>query len=404
MKVLYIHTIGAFGGASRSLYEALIAMPEGAIEPHFVAPRGTSYRYFKEFGPVLTGWGLSQFDHTRYSRYRGARWIVLLREITFVLPTLLVLLRAKMRWKRFDVIHVNEVTGVLPWLVARSLFKAPVLVHVRSVTTDDVRLRRTRWLHGLLRSKAAAVVAIDETVRASLPADVRVDVVHNAFSPYDSFPADKVLREALARLRPESFKVGFVGNLLRVKGIAELIDAARLLRDRGVDVELIVVGGDTRPSRGAKAWLLRMLGIGQDMGEEVRAAIARFGLTDRVHMTGFSADITTAYKAMDALCFPSHLDAPGAPIFEAAHLKVPSIVAIDDPRPDTLVDGRTGLAVPARDSGALADAIETLAKDCALAARMGAAAYQLAVEQFDAQQNSLMLLDIYKGMLCTARH
>ena len=40
------------------------------------------------------------------------------------------------------------------------------------------------------------------------------------------------------------------------------------------------------------------------------------------------ANIAQAYARMDVICFPSHYDAPGRPIFEAAFLKVPSIAAV----------------------------------------------------------------------------
>ena len=64
---------------------------------------------------------------------------------------------------------------------------------------------------------------------------------------------------------------------------------------------------------------------------------------------------------MDVLCFPSHYDAPGRPIFEAAFFGVPSIVAVRNPRPDTLVDGETGLAIRPHDADELAEAITRLA-------------------------------------------
>src|SRR6185312_147585 len=230
MRVLYVHMTGVFAGGSRSLYEVVRAVPKGEIECLFVAPRGSVHDFFSSVGEVVETRGISQFDNTRYSYYRGLRWLVLIREFAFIPSTILALLRAYRRWKTVDIIHVNEITGVLPWLIARFLFKAPVVVHVRSVVRNDAKSLRTRLINWLLRHKANATIAIDETVRASLPAELPVDVIHNSFSLDSDGSADRSFADRL-NLRPDSFKVGFVGNLLRVKGIFELIEAARLTRD-----------------------------------------------------------------------------------------------------------------------------------------------------------------------------
>jgi len=308
--------------------------------------------------------------------------------------------KAKRRWGAVDLIHLNEFTGLLPWWLARRAFNAPVVVHVRSVPRDDRSSLRTRLVNWMLRNRAEAVIAIDETVRAGLPADLHVDVIHNAFSPKPSMEQDQALDRALT-VRAESFKVGFVGNLLRVKGIHELIEAGRITRDQGLDIEFVIVGDDAQPSRGWKARLLKMLGLGQNVRAEVEAAIDCYGLRDRIHLIGFTPHISQVYRHMDVLCFPSHFDAPGRPIFEAAFLKVPSIVAVNDPKPDTLIDGVSGIAIAPRDASQLAAAITRLANDRALATKMGEAAYALATENFSVTGNSETLLQVYRRVLAS---
>jgi glycosyltransferase involved in cell wall biosynthesis len=400
MKVLYIHMIGAFGGASRSLSEAIGAFPPDTVEPRFVTARGSVERFFGALGPVISARGITQFDNTRYSYYRGLRWLVMLRELAYLPSTIAALYRARARWQDIDLIHVNEFTGLVPWLIARHLFKVPTIVHVRSVARGG-QSWRTRMISALLARRAEAVVAIDETVRESLPADLPVTVIHNAFSP-KNVPIDAPALVMPRALRPDTFKVGFVGNLLKVKGIGELIEAAGMLARRGLDLEFLIVGDDAAPSRGLKARLLSALGLGQNMKAEVLAEIDRLGIKENVHMLGFSARIAEAYELMDVLCFPSHFDAPGRPIFEAAFAGVPSIVALRAPKPDTLVDGVTGLAIPPRDSAALADAIARLAEDPELARTMGAAAQAMAHRNFDPRTNAALLLDVYRSVLAEA--
>jgi glycosyltransferase involved in cell wall biosynthesis len=402
LRVLYLHMIGSFGGASRSLFEVVRAFPPGEVEASFVTQSGSASAFFARVGEVEESRGMTQFDHTRYSHYRGTRWLVLLRELAYLPFTFAALRRARARWGDFDLIHLNEFTGLVPLWLARRMFCAPAVVHVRSVVHDDLRCRRTLWVHRMLRDEAKAVIAIDQNVRASLPSEMAVEVIHNAFSPNEQPSGYDSIEERLKLLRPSSFKVGFVGNLLRVKGIHELIEAARLTRDRGLDVEFIIVGDDTAPSRGVKARILRTLGLTQNARAEVEAAISLHDLRERMHMLGFTNNIARAYRHMDVLCFPSHYDAPGRPIFEAAYFGVPSIVAVRQPREDTMIHGETGIAVAPHSGDELAAAIERLATDKALAQRMGEAARAMAEQNFNVQRNARHLLGVYRRVVSEA--
>jgi len=395
LRVLYLHFVGPFGGASRSLFEAVSSFPHGEVQPAFVTQRGSVREYFGRLGEVIETTGLTQFDNTRYSYYRGVRWLVVLREIAYLPFTVLALRRAKRRWQEVDLVHLNEFSGLITLWIARFWFRVPAIVHVRSVLRAELRSWRTQWINWTLRRHVQGIIAIDENVRSSLPADLPVEVIHNSFSPQISADPDAALVQKLAKLRHESFKVGFVGNLLLVKGIFELVEAAHLTREHGLDVEFIVVGDDARPSRGLKPWLLKIMGLQQNVRAEIEAKIERHNLGDRFHLVGFTHDIAHVYRLLDVLAFPSHYDAPGRPIFEAAFFGVPSIVAVRDPKADTIVDGETGIAIEPRAADQLARAIERLAADRVAAARMGEAARRMAERNFGARTNAAKLLHLY---------
>ena len=86
-------------------------------------------------------------------------------------------------------------------------------------------------------------------------------------------------------------------------------------------------------------------------------------------------------------------------MFEAAFSGVPSIVCVDKPRPDTLVPGETGLAVPARDPRALAQALIHFADDRTEVSRMGASARALAQSNFVPADNARKLLSLYERVV-----
>ena len=402
MRVLYLDGVGPFGGASRSLYEAIKHLPAGEVEAYFIATKGTALNYYKKVAKdIIVTRGLSRFDNTAYGHYRGLRWLIVLRELFHLPFTIISVARAKRKLGHVDLVHVNEITEIIPLLIAKYILQAPAIVHVRSVQrTGDSK--RTRWIQNRLRRNVDAVVAIDESVRASLPPDMHVDVVHNSFSVHQEPRVATPVSKTLDSLPRSSLKVGFVGNLLQAKGIIDLIEAARIVIGSGRSVEFVIVGGNTR-RKGAFAFALSLLGLAQDSEAQVKELVRRYGLQERIHLLGPTDDIQSVYERLDILCFPSYLYAPGRPVFEAAFFAVPSVVAVAEPRPDTLIDGHTGVAIPEKSPDKLATAIMHFADDREEIVRMGTNAKELALSNFEPTANSVRLLALYRRVLSQRR-
>jgi glycosyltransferase involved in cell wall biosynthesis len=189
-----------------------------------------------------------------------------------------------------------------------------------------------------------------------------------------------------------------VGTLLALKGVFEFLEAARLVLAEGANVDFVLVGSNTRRLVGLRAKLLQSLGFAQDMEEGVERFVAAHSLGERIHRVEFVADVSSVYESLDVVCFPSHLDAIGRPVIEAAWHSLPSIAAVSEPRADTFIPGETGVQVPARDPKALARAILQLEENRQDPKRMGAAARKLAERNFDSRNNALQVLAIYRRL------
>lgn len=400
LSVLYLHHSPAFSGASRSLGELLRGLPEAAVRPQVVLPRGHAAELLEAEGyPTEQTVGIAQYDCTRYGHYRGLRWLVALRELALLPSTVLACIRARRRWRDIDLIHVNEITAVIAAVMMKALFQKPLVVHVRSVQqTTGIPLRR-RLLEFLLRRYADAVVAIDTTVRESLPADMCVDVVHNSYTPHAAYDIPQAVADLRDCFHKDSLRVGMIGNLLAMKGVYEFLEAARLCVASGVNVNFVLVGSSPRRLSGLSGALLNRLGFSHDLERDVAQFIARNGLDERVHRLGFMPDVQAIYQSIDLLCFPSHLDAVGRPVIEAAWCGVPSLVAVERPRSDTLIDGETGFCIPSRDPEALASVIGRLCSRRDEVTRMGQAARALAESNFDAKKNGQVMLAIYQRVV-----
>lgn len=403
ISVLYIHPVGALGGASRSLLEMIGAFPDGRVRPYVITPKGSVAALCKRKGiPTIETRGLSQFDNTRYGYYRGIRWVLLLREVYFLPFTLLAIVRARIRWSMVDAIHVNELTGISTVVLCKLIFRRPIVVHVRSVQECEKSPRRISWINFVLRHFADAVVAIDQTVRRSLPRDLNVYVVHNGLALSSRRELSGEPGASNRSSGPDVLRVALVGNLLKMKGVYDFVEAARLCVARNLNVELMIVGSNTRDLKGVMGLLIKMAGFGRDVQADIERMIREHRLEKRLRLLPFTLDVHEVYRSIDVLCFPSHLNAVGRPVLEAALSHIPSIVAITHPDGDTIIDGQTGICVEPRSPTALADAIEYFCRHPEEVRRMGEMAYKLAMENFDIHKNATRVLQIYET--CLTQH
>lgn len=397
ISVLYIHHCGIFGGASRSLLELIYAFPEDTVKAHVITQKGKVAKVCREIGvEVIEVAGISQLDHTRFGFYRSARWLILLREVAYIPVTIWAMLKARQQWKKIDIVHVNELTNALAIFMVKPIFRCQLVIHVRSVQQADKGKIRRKLVLWLLK-KANAVIAIDSTVRNSLPIEWDIHTIHNGFNINQALLANKYYQESMFSDRP--MKIVIVGGLIVMKGIIEFLHAAKQCANINMNVKFVVVGDIPRPQKGFKVTLLNKLGFSYDVMGYCRDYIAEHSLEDVVEFYGFTLNIENVYKDADVLCFPSHLNAAGRPVIEAALFKVPSIVAMRDSAEDVVIHNQTGLYINEKDSTKLFEAVEYFYNQPLEIRRMGSSAFELAEKNFDIQNNARRVLNIYKRCL-----
>lgn len=389
MRVLFLHPAAAFGGASKSLIELYGCLRTFGVEGTVLSPHGPACSAFAQAGmDVRRIKGLSQFDNTRYGYYRRLRWIILLREL-FLLPFSVAALW-RLRREHFDLLHVNELTLLPLGILAKYLLRLPMVVHVRSLQRAHGKGLRTKFINAALRRYADVVVPIDHTVAQTLSQDLPLRVVHNGLS------INGQLQDQLPRIAESPVRVGFLGVLIPLKGIYELVEAMRILKARHVRIECLIAGENARSLSGLKAWSLRKLGFAHDVRSNLEKLIQEYGLQDEVRLLGFIGDVRELYPQIDILCFPSHLDAAGRPVFEAAFYSIPSVVAVTNPVSDAILHEVTGLAIPHPDPELLADALQRLAQNSELRLALGRQARQWAEDHFSIETNALVMYQIYE--------
>ncbi len=171
-----------------------------------------------------------------------------------------------------------------------------------------------------------------------------------------------------------------VARLVPKKGVADLLEAAALLRDRGVDFSCEIVGD------GPEADALHRIREERDLGGHVRF------VGPLPH-----EQVITRLCDSDAFVLPSRIELDGdrdvlpTVLLEAMAAGLPCISTSVGGIPEIVAEAKTGLLVAQRDPVALCDALETLAADPGRRARMGAAGRQRAEQHFDRRRNVAVL-------------
>ncbi|MEQ9639383.1 MAG: glycosyltransferase family 4 protein [Alphaproteobacteria bacterium] len=176
-------------------------------------------------------------------------------------------------------------------------------------------------------------------------------------------------------------------RLIWEKGVDDFVEAARLLRQRGVAVRFALVG-DTHPSNP------------RAVPEESLRAWHEESL---VEWWGRREDMDMVMAEADMVCLPSRYG-EGLPtvLAEAAASARPCIASDIPGCREAVVPGETGLLVPPGDVARLADAIESLALDPARRADYGAAGRRLAEARFSDAAVARDHLTIYRAVLAQA--
>ncbi len=300
-----------------------------------------------------------------------------------------------------DIVHThNPKPGVYGRLAARAA-GVPVVVntvHGLYALPDD-RLAKRAVVYGLERTASlcsdAELVQSAEDVDTLLRLGVPRDKVYRLGNGIDldrfrprATRGDAAL-EARARLgiAPDDVVCGLVGRLVREKGYPEVFAAFEQLRARLPQLRIVVVG----PSDPAKPDALS--------ADEIDAAEGA-----GVRFLGFEARVEDAYAWMDCFVLASHREGFPRAAMEAAAMGIPVIATDIRGCREVVADGQTGILVPPRDVDALAAAMERLVVDADLRARMGAAAREKAVREFDQQDVIDLTLRVYHRLLPARPH
>lgn len=300
-------------------------------------------------------------------------------------PEIFRRLRKLFRLLQPDVVHTHQI-GALCY-AGRAARKAgvPVVVHTEHGKNYASR-RRTRWLGRLAGRYAQRFFCVSRDIAEELRACRIVPKTKIAVAPNGidigrfRNPAAGIETRRELGIPPSAPVIGAIGRLTEIKRHDLLIRAFARLKLRSTDARLMLVGDGPERSE-----------LGQ-----LAAELAPPGC---VHFVGYQSTPERFLQAMDVLAMSSRSEGMPLAVLEAWAAGVPVVASRVGGIPELIADERTGLLTEFGDIEGLADALERLLSDRALAERIRSAAGNRVETQYSLGQMAANYQREYEELL-----
>jgi glycosyltransferase involved in cell wall biosynthesis len=265
--------------------------------------------------------------------------------------------------EKFDIVHThNSKAGFLGRLAVR-LNRGPVLIHtVHGFAFHDeeswlrrrtfVMLERmaASWCHQMI---VISQPMIDWAEQENIASREQLVKIYSGIQveEFRDQPASPELKRKF-KIQPDQTVMGIVSKLWKGKGHEVLIEAVRLLVERGLRIKLLIVGEG-------------------HLEQELKEKVQQQGLQDVVVFTGFWSNVPEITAILDISVLPSFYEGMGRVVLEAMAAGKPVVASGVGGLTELVKDEVTGYLVPAGDVEALAERLEKLISDPDLRRRMG---------------------------------
>lgn len=315
------------------------------------------------------------------------KFIFLMYLFFAVIKTIKVIKREKSVGSGIDILHSHWwVPSGFIAMIASKLSGKPYMV--TSHGSDVFMLNKIKFLIPLAKmvfKKAKHNTAVSSKIKSILINDLKIEADKIAVFPMPCelslFYPTKVSRNSIKTILS-------IGRLVERKGYNYLIEAVEILKNKGMDFKVTIVGEG--PSE-----------------KQIKAKIESSNLNNTIEILSFKPknELNNYYNSCDIFVLSPITDWKGEQeglglvLLEAMSCKKPVIATNSGGIPNIIKDGETGLLVPEKDSTALAEAIEKLLKDDKLRDQLSENGYKYVIENFTSSIIANKLLNIYSKVL-----
>ena len=365
MKILHICTDRNIGGAGIWITNLVKCLDKEPFESAVLLPEGA------ELAPILRQEGIEVTE-------------VPIAEKSLDIKAIFTLSRAISAFDP-DIVHTH---GSLSGRMAARLRGKKVIVTRHWVSLPEEAKKRgfATGLAGQANAKladmfiATARQAAENLRESGIPAE-KIRVIQNGVPPLSRLP-ESLAKEERERNGAAGFTIGMLARLEPVKGHVYLLEAARILKEKGRDFTILLAGTGSKEA-------------------QLKKTVQALDLEDRVRFLGFCDKPADFLSSIDVQVNASYTETSCLALLEGMSIGLVAIASDGGGNRDVISHGENGLIFPVSDSKALADCIERLMDDNTLRAEMSKKALAIYKEKFTgdmfARQVENLYLDIRPG-------
>lgn len=291
-----------------------------------------------------------------------------------------------------DIVHVNEFFD-LPGLIAGKLAGAKTICHTRVIMEEPKWLKKMLLL--FVTRFADRIICVSEAVKDKMFTESRFDsekieLIYNPGPDRERFNPGKCSgdsnREELG-LSENNFAVGLISKFTENKGQINLVKAAKLIKEEGVeDITYLLVGGKVS---GHEHYYEKVFNLAQEEG-----------LGSQINFLGYRDDIPQIISSCDVMVHvPVHHDPLPGVVLEAMAMKRPIIGTRSGGIPEEFEDGKSGILIPRDDPQSLAEEILDLYEDKQKRKELGREARKYLDHNFSWNKYLSQSEDVYEGLV-----
>lgn len=284
-------------------------------------------------------------------------------------------LASLLRRRRINILHTHMFWPSLHGAVAAALGRVPVLI-----TTEHGRNQWKRAWHrwverNIISRRAARRICVSRDIL-----ELRVEKDRLPQAQMIMIPNGTPLNELNRPPRVPTARLLAVGRLIPAKDYSSLLAAAKILAARNVPFSLQIAGNG--PLR-----------------EELATQCKQLGIDAHVRFLGNRDDIPVLMQHHDIFVLSSEREGQPLVLLEAMANAMPIVATRVGGIPETLVDGVEGTLVPERNPVALADALQFLIENPAVATEWGNHARERVRKDFSIESVARRHFDLYRNAL-----
>lgn len=288
-----------------------------------------------------------------------------------------------------DVVHTHASMSAR---IAARLCGAKIVYTRHSVFPPPASISKGigKFINGFVNNNTAdKIIAVAEAAKDNVVATGvnpdKVEVILNGVEPLVPYTKEK-LEETRAKYGIESGEnvAVMAARLNVVKGHKYFVEAAKILKERGVNAKFLIAGTG-------------------DVEEDIKKQIEENNLLDSVKMLGFVNDVEPLMNIMTVQVNCSFgTEATSLALLEGMSLGKPAVVTDFGGNPGVIKDGVNGFLTPTHDAVSLADALQKLFEDKELYKRLSDESIKIYNENFTAEVNTRRIENVYKSVAACA--